>query len=219
MSRMTSVSRSGEGRSAIAARRRSPSSSAMSAASGSGASFGKARVDRVEVGRVAGVGEVLRAVFRHPGDRGVAHDREKPGFRALDCRRLQRLQRPDRRLLHDVLRVGAVAGRSIWRAYRRRRAAAARFRETAFAQSCRRRGSVMRTAACPRVIPGGPKGSTGNPARCRALRGSDPGFPIGPPMRPSGMTAQGQHSYFARSLRYAMTSARSCGDVADGRTS
>ena len=43
-----------------------------------------ARIDRVEIGHVAGIGQGFRPIARHPGHRGVANDGEKPRFRPID---------------------------------------------------------------------------------------------------------------------------------------
>ena len=65
-----------------------------------------ARVDRVEIGHVAGIGQGFRPIARHPGHRGVANEREKPRLRPFDGGRFERLQRAQRGVLHDVLGVG-----------------------------------------------------------------------------------------------------------------
>ena len=88
----------------MARRSRSPSSAAISAASGSGPVI--LRADLVEI---LDEGQRLGALALEPGQRRVAHHRQPPRARLQRRRRLQRGQRADRRLLHDVLRVGAVA--------------------------------------------------------------------------------------------------------------
>ncbi len=107
MSRITSVSRKGEGRP------RDRLAQALAVFKGDELLFGIGRsvvaltqIERVEVGHVADVSHGLAPIARHEGHGGVANDGEKPGFRSIDRNAGESLKRAQRSVLHDVLGVG-----------------------------------------------------------------------------------------------------------------
>ena len=134
MSRITSVSRKGEGRSAIAARSSLAVLEGDQRLLGIGRGSCAAGVERVEIGHVAGVGQRSSAdcgPSRSSPCCGRSPETTASGDRPR--RVSSAFKRAHRRLLHDILGVGRALRQATWRACRRRRAAAARSRETAAA--------------------------------------------------------------------------------------
>ena len=107
MSRITSVSRKGDGRPAIALRK------SLAVFKGDQLLFGigrrvvaLAQIERIQIRQIAGVSHSLAPVAGHEGHSGVAHDGEKPGLRPIDRNGGESLERTQRGVLHDVLGVG-----------------------------------------------------------------------------------------------------------------
>ena len=107
MSRITSVSRKGEGR------RGDRLAQTLAVFKGDELLFGigrrlvaLAQIERVEVGHVADVSHGLAPIASHEGHGGVANDGEEPGFRSIDRNGGESLKRAYRSVLHDVLGVG-----------------------------------------------------------------------------------------------------------------